>query len=84
MSKKKAGKAGSTSERVYLFKDLAASLIATTPGLLVSADPDERARTLRALADLAYVSSVVADGEGMSATELRDRVLDAEGARGKK
>lgn len=85
MAKKKAGKgAAGASERVYLFKDLAASLIATTPGLLVSADPDERARALRALADLAYVSSVVAGGEGVTAAELRDHVMDAERARGKK
>ena len=65
-------------QRVYLFKDLAASLIATTPGLLVSADPEERARALRGLADVAYVACAVADGGHLTPGEVRDRVLAAE------
>jgi hypothetical protein len=69
--------------RVYLFKDLAASLIATTPGLLVSADPDERARALRGLADIAFVSCAIADGADLTPAEVRDRVLSAETSRSK-
>ena len=74
---KRKGKS-TIENRVYLFKDLAASLIATSPGLLVSADPDERARALRALADIAYVSCAVADTGDLDPAEVRDRVLAAE------
>jgi hypothetical protein len=81
MAKSKSKEKSTIENRVYLFKDLAASLIATSPGLLVSADADERARALRALADIAYVSCAVADTAELTAGEVRDRVLATEARR---
>lgn len=56
--------------RVYLFKDLAAAWIAANPGLLGAADPASRDRALAALADIAFVSCAVADGEELDPAEL--------------
>ncbi len=64
----------SIENRVYLFKDLASAWIAANPGLLGAADPGGRARALSALADLAFVSCVVADGEDLEAGEVAAKV----------
>lgn len=57
--------------RVYLFESLAASYVAAAADKLSSGSEAERARALRALADLAYVSCVVADTAEEDAEEVR-------------
>ena len=47
--------------RVYLFDSLASSYVSAASDLLSSEDEAVRARAMRALADLAFVSCVVAD-----------------------
>lgn len=64
----------SIENRVYLFKDLASAWLAANPGLLGAADPGGRARALSALADLAFVSCVVADGEDLEPAEVAAKV----------
>ncbi|MCC6874744.1 MAG: hypothetical protein IT378_10605 [Sandaracinaceae bacterium] len=72
MSKKKSS---TIENRVYLFDSLAASLLAGGVGdLLASADDKERERALRALADAAFVSCVVADTADLDAATVRDRI----------
>jgi hypothetical protein len=61
--------------RVYLFESLASSFLGASPELLVSEDPEVRARALRALGDLAYVSCVVADTQALSPEEVRAQVV---------
>ena len=63
--------------RVYLFKDLAAAWLTANPGALAAADPAARARALQALADLAYVSCVVADGEDEAPATVAGKVRQA-------
>jgi len=63
--------------RVYLFESLASSYVAAASGELASEDEAVRARALRALADLAYVSCVVADTAHLSAEQVRERLLGA-------
>ena len=71
-------KADDTIEnRVYLFDSLAASYVSAASDLLSSEDAAVRARAMRALADLAYVSCVVADTGHLSPEEVRQRVLGA-------
>lgn len=60
--------------RVYLFRDLAAAWLSNEPGLLGSADPDARARALRALGDLAWASCVVADGEELEPGQVAELI----------
>jgi hypothetical protein len=60
--------------RVYLFESLASSFVSASADALSSADPEVRARALRALGDLAYVSCVVADTQARSPEEVRDQV----------
>jgi len=57
--------------RVYLFREIAAAFVSSSSELLASSRPDDRARALRALADIAYVSCVVADTGSRSADEVR-------------
>lgn len=72
MSKKKSS---TIENRVYLFDSLSASLLAGGVGdLLASADDKERERALRALADAAFVSCVVADTAELDAATVRDRI----------
>ncbi len=60
--------------RVYLFESLASSFVSASADQLSSADPETRARALRALGDLAYVSCVVADTQRLSPEEVRTEV----------
>ncbi|WNG38441.1 hypothetical protein F0U60_35955 [Archangium minus] len=61
--------------RVYLFDSLASSYVSVASELLSSEDEAVRARAMRALADLAYVSCVVADTGHLSPEQVRQRVL---------
>lgn len=63
--------------RVYLFESLASSYVQAASDVLGSEDPAVRERARRALAELAYVSCVVADTGALSAEQVRDRVLGA-------
>ncbi|MET0406619.1 MAG: hypothetical protein ABW123_29645 [Cystobacter sp.] len=63
--------------RVYLFESLASSYVASASELLSSKDEAVRARALRALADLAFVSCVVADTGHLPPEQVRERLLDA-------
>lgn len=70
---KKAQK--SIENRVYLFESLASSYVAAASESLSSRDAAERERARSVLAELAYVSCVVADTEDLSAEEVRQMVL---------
>ena len=71
-----AKKASSLENRLYLFDTLAEALLNGSAGeLLTSTREGDRARALRALADLAHVSCVVADSEGLDADGVRQRLL---------
>jgi predicted nuclease of restriction endonuclease-like RecB superfamily len=63
--------------RVYLFDSLASSYISAAAELLASEDEAVRARAMRALADLAYLSCIVADTGHLSPEQVRQRVLGA-------
>lgn len=63
--------------RVYLFESLARAFVEKAADDLGSKNEDRRGRALRALADLAYVSCVVADGAQASPKALRRRILSA-------
>ena len=63
--------------RVYLFDSLASSYVSAASDLLSSEDEAVRARAMRALADLAFVSCVVADTGHLSPEQVRQRVLGA-------
>jgi hypothetical protein len=66
-----AKKSPSTIEnRVYLFKDLAAAWLGAHGAALAS----DRVSALRALADLAYASCVVADTGHLDADEVAELV----------
>ena len=62
--------------RVYLFESLARSYVAAASAQLGSEDEAVRARALRALADLAFVSCVVADTGHLPAEGVRERLLE--------
>ncbi len=66
--------------RVYLFESLASSYVAAASEQLGSDDEATRARARRALAELAYVSCLVADTGHLSAEQVRERMLG--GAKG--
>jgi hypothetical protein len=63
--------------RVYLFESLASSYISAASELLSSEDEAVRARAMRALADLAYLSCVVSDTGHLSPEQVRQRALGA-------
>ncbi len=63
--------------RVYLFESLARAFVEKSADDLGSKNEDRRARALRGLADLAYVSCVVADGSQASPKAVRRRILSA-------
>ena len=63
--------------RVYLFESLASSYVQAASDVLGSADEAVRQRARRALAELAYVSCIVADTGALSPEEVRDRILGA-------
>jgi hypothetical protein len=67
---------GDTIEnRVYLFESLASAFVGASVPLLSSGLEEDRARALRALADLAYVSCVVADSGALAPEDVRAAVL---------
>jgi hypothetical protein len=61
--------------RVYLFESLASSYVSSASELLSSGDEAVRARAMRALADLAFVSCVVADTGHLPPEQVRERLL---------
>jgi hypothetical protein len=61
--------------RVYLFESLARGWLETRAEELDAKNPERRARALRALADLAWVSCAVADTGSWKAESVRQRVL---------
>ncbi len=61
--------------RVYLFESLASSYVAAAYDMLSSDDEQTRQRATRALAELAYVSCVVADTQDLTPEQVRERVL---------
>lgn len=63
--------------RVYLFESLASSYVAAASELLGSEDAAVRERARRALAELAYVSCIVADTQHLSPEQVRERILGA-------
>ncbi len=73
------GKKDDTSieNRVYLFESLASSYVSAATEELGSDDPAARERARRALAELAFVSCVVADTAHLSPEQVRDRVMGA-------
>lgn len=75
MGKKHDDASDSTIEnRVYLFESLASSYVEAAADVLGSGDEKIRARALRALGDLAYVSCIVADSGDEPAEKVRERV----------
>ncbi len=67
--------ADTIENRVYLFAPLAASFVERSAKHLGSSKPEERARALRALADLAFVCCEVADSEARSPAEVHARIF---------
>ncbi|MBX5482677.1 MAG: hypothetical protein IRZ16_12685 [Myxococcaceae bacterium] len=61
--------------RVYLFESLASSFVTAAANKLASGSDAERARVLQGLADLAWVSCVVADSAGQTPDEVRKTIL---------
>ncbi|HZI16532.1 MAG TPA: hypothetical protein VE153_39565 [Myxococcus sp.] len=61
--------------RVYLFESLASSYVSTATEELGSDEPAARERARRALAELAFISCVVADTAHLSPEQVRDRVM---------
>ena len=63
--------------RVYLFESLASSYVSSASDLLSSDDEAARARARRALAELAFISCVVADTGHLPPEQVRERLLGA-------
>lgn len=63
--------------RVYLFESLARGFVEKSADDLGSKNPERRERAIRALADLAYVSCVVADTGHLKPKAVKKRVLAA-------
>lgn len=63
--------------RVYLFESLAAAFLEKASADLAGKNRARRARVLRALADLAFVSCAVADTGELSPKAVRKKVLNA-------
>src|SRR4051794_24191494 len=61
--------------RVYLFESLASSFVSAAAGKLASGSDAERKKVMQALADLAFVSCVVADRGDASPEEVRGLIL---------
>lgn len=71
----RVAKDDTVENRVYLFESLASSYVASASDLLSSEDEAVRARALRALADLAFVSCVVADTGHLAPEQVHERLL---------
>lgn len=70
------GKKNSIENRVYLFDTLAGALLSGPTGeLLASAREGDRIRARRALAEVAYMSCVLADTAELDAETVRDKIL---------
>jgi hypothetical protein len=77
MAKRRRTKAADTIEnRVYLFESLASAFVAAQAGALTSPEPEVRTRARQALAELAWVSCVVADTGAEEAEEVRRRLQE--------
>lgn len=63
--------------RVYVFESLARAFVEKSADDLGSKNPERRERAIRALADLAFVSCVVADTGHLKPKAVRKRVLSA-------
>jgi hypothetical protein len=71
-----AKKASTIENRVFVFDTLAEALLSGPAGeLLTSTRDGDRARAMRALADAAYMSCVVADSAGLDAEGVRAKLL---------
>ncbi|MDX2010786.1 MAG: hypothetical protein SFW67_11365 [Myxococcaceae bacterium] len=77
MAKTETDDEGTIENRVYLFESLAKAFVEKSAEDLSAKSPERRARALRALADLAYVSCAVADTQALSPKAVRRRVLAA-------
>lgn len=77
MAKKNDETESTIENRVYLFEALAASFVAAAADKLASGSEAERAKAMQALADLAFISCVVADTEDASPDEVRAKILGA-------
>jgi len=74
----KSDKTEATIEnRVYLFESLAAAFLEKASADLAGKNPARRARVIRALADLAFVSCAVADTSELSPKAVRKKVMNA-------
>lgn len=67
----------SIENRVYLFESLARAFVERAADDLSGKSAERRSRALRALADLAYVSCVVADTGASTPKAVRRKVLAA-------
>ena len=76
MAKRRTKASDTIENRVYLFESLASAYVAAQAEALTSADPEVRARTRQALAELAWVSCVVADTGDEDADEVRRRLQE--------
>jgi hypothetical protein len=63
--------------RVYVFESLARAFVERSADDLGSKNPERRSRAIRALADLAFVSCVVADTGHLRPKAVKKRVLAA-------
>jgi hypothetical protein len=79
MAKTETDDDGTIENRVYLFESLAKAFVEKSADDLSAKSPERRARALRALADLAYVSCAVADTQHLSPKAVRRKVLAATG-----
>ncbi|MCU0700194.1 MAG: hypothetical protein MUC96_27110 [Myxococcaceae bacterium] len=77
MAKTEQDDDGTIENRVYLFESLAKAFVEKSADDLSAKSPERRARALRALADLAYVSCAVADTQDLSPRAVRRKVLAA-------
>jgi predicted nuclease of restriction endonuclease-like RecB superfamily len=77
MAKTETDDDGTIENRVYLFESLAKAFVEKSADDLSAKSPERRARALRALADLAYVSCAVADTQHLSPKAVRRKVLAA-------
>ena len=67
-------KPSTIENRVYLFRDLASAWLVENGALLADEEAGARRRALLALADLAFVSCVVADTEREDAGAVAEAV----------
>ena len=63
--------------RVYVFESLARAFVEKSADDLGSKNPERRTRAIRALADLAFVSCVIADTADLKPKAVRKKVLSA-------